>query len=703
MNVRTDRGQFSTLGLAAGAWLGAGVLAQLALFILETTARGNLCRLGLRGWGAAASLALGFALAGTAAIGALHLVHYIAKRRRERAAVPASLAGALLAGAWLGHDQARFLTSGDGISGSPHVFAIQVGLTVVLALATGGLWVWHLLGARPDTVPTRLNHRSLLTSLVWAGSGALGALTLAYLIATRLDFYLPFAQFLMGPCWVFVATLCHRAIAPRTHGRIALTGALIAVSGLSLLGSRAGLDRVSASGKLAAYTELLDPIPEKPVTTFRIETAALDPNEACRSIVPERARSPLTIPRARRRNVIVISIDALRADALDLVINGRPVMPNLHAFARDSVVFTRAQTSYPATIYALGGATTGLAPSQLLYAPQVPANFVRRANGAVARRVVVFARNEWFELPIIERLLVQDATLVRAKNDAVPMTDALLAELSAARPAGESTLAWIHYLDLHQPFHRHRNFDFGGGSRNRYLSEAAYVDAQLGRVFGALEAGGWYEDSLVLVFSDHGEALGERSYVGHHVYLNRWIADVPLLLRAPGVAARRIQRTVSLIDVAPTVEHFLDLRSPPLAIGRSLFSSIGAGDEARADFVVAEAFPVRGRQLFSLANRPIQSRGDLEARLLATQNKRGAQAYEPKVSIVNNRYRLIISRTTGARVLYDRFSDPNETHDLSDTLPLEVEALTGALAEWHRDVSARILCDVAGDRSVGPR
>jgi arylsulfatase A-like enzyme len=135
----------------------------------------------------------------------------------------------------------------------------------------------------------------------------------------------------------------------------------------------------------------------------------------------------------------------------------------------------------------------------------------------------------------------------------------------------------------------------------RYASEVRHVDAEIEALLDALRARGLYDDTLVVVTSDHGESLGERRFIGHVRALYDELIHVPLVLRLPAghtggeALARATGRVVGLVDVVPTVLELLDL--PPLAgqRGQSLLHA------ERRPFVLAETHPPEApRQLVCL-------------------------------------------------------------------------------------------------------
>jgi arylsulfatase A-like enzyme len=200
-------------------------------------------------------------------------------------------------------------------------------------------------------------------------------------------------------------------------------------------------------------------------------------------------------------------------------------------------------------------------------------------------------------------------------------------------------------------------------------------------------------DSLVILFSDHGEALGEFGYFGHHVYLNQFATDVPLIVHTPDGPARRSPALALLSDIAPTVLDWLGQPNDS-AEAQSLLTLPEAAPER---FGVSEAFPVRGRTLYDVAGAPLENTEALRERLLRLRS--AAIDYQPKVALVSARHRLIVNRVTGAEEFYDRAEDPQERNDrAAENLP-EYQRMRAALERIMRERSERIFCRVQASQA----
>jgi arylsulfatase A-like enzyme len=250
-----------------------------------------------------------------------------------------------------------------------------------------------------------------------------------------------------------------------------------------------------------------------------------------------------------------------------------------------------------------------------------------------------------------------------------------------------STFTWVHYYEPHTtPITR--SGDTEALARQSYAQLVREVDKQIGRLWSELERLDYLKDSLIIIFSDHGEALGEFGYFGHHVYLNQFATDVPLIVHAPDVAPGNVNQLALLSDIAPTVLNWVGLPSSAYD-ARDLLS---LRDDHSERFGVSEAFPVRGRALYEVARSPIHTPAELNKRI--EQLRTAAIDYQPKVSLVSDRYRLIVNRVTGNEEFYDRVKDPTEKDDLAPQKLKIHKRMRRALKTTMEQRSERIYCRV---------
>jgi arylsulfatase A-like enzyme len=311
--------------------------------------------------------------------------------------------------------------------------------------------------------------------------------------------------------------------------------------------------------------------------------------------------------RADELDLLLVSIDTLRADHLPSYGYPRETAPFVASLAARGTLFERAVASAPSTtpshmtmLTSLEPSVHGLLGNDSLAAlpPAAPtlAEALRDAGFATAavteggglalhlgfeRGFDAFVENP---VPIPHRPGLQS-----------PVTfDTGLAWLRARRD--RRSFLFLHTYEVHGPY---RAPDAYAGlfastppglepdprlrphqQPVRYDREIRFVDDQLRRLFGALEAEGRLARTLVALTSDHGEEFLEHGWIGHGATLPEEVLRVPLLLLGPGVpAGRRVVAPVGLVDLAPSLLELLRLPPLPGAMGRSLVPLLrGAGD-----------------------------------------------------------------------------------------------------------------------------
>lgn len=659
--------------LAALVWAASGVAGAFAWLVLERAPAGAPPAHGIAVMVHLVRLAL--------PVGALLglLLALVALLSRRRAAL-GPLATALSA-APLSFAAARSLADGEGVSVG------RIPLSLVVALGT-------------------VSFAALATVVVTLASSRTSRLARGLALAASLGLAL-------------VAV-----IAARTYGSAAWLCYAVASAGLSaviarpLLAGRQRAVRAAIALGLVVLVALVAPSPREPSFEDgrRSVQLALGIGATVDSLVfgpdrrvlrrvrfdlpprasvtcPAPASSPPSDPPPRVRNVVMVSIDAVRTDVIGARVQGRAVTPHVESFLRSATVPERAYTTYPATFFALAGAFTGLTPGRILLAPEPPRTLLSVLAHAIDRTVAIVPSKRYFARDRFRRYVLQDVDVRRAR-DAEAQVDATIDVVREARSRGERFAVWLHLFEPHHTYERHPGFDFGPDVRGRYLGEVAYADAAVGRLLDTLRAERGLDDTLVVFFADHGEALGERGYEGHHLFLDHWIAEIPIALRVPGEPPRRERGVAAVVDVAPTVLAAMGLSAPHPMEGRDLLSSL---DPERA--VVAESFSTGGASLDRFGTERVEDEAELRRRVELYAHSLGR--YPGSVSLTQGRYRLIVWRTTGVVQLFDRSADPAERHDLFRTLPEVRERMLGALERWHREQSVALLC--ALDRSRAER
>lgn len=590
-----------------------------------------------------------------------------------KSASTVAIASLAALGGWSHGD---FLLSGPHWAAHPQRTSLRLILIAFVGLAGGAGWMWLWWGYR--------RSQPALARAIWLLFSALLVAGCSFAIIRYRAYDFSVAQLVLPAC-VLCAAMVHSLAREWRYWPVVLGGAtacfLFALGSqfdpsLKTTGERETIakSRAGALARLYVIPRLRDNDP--------LSSGALN----CPDRRPVVEDSLTWAAPEARRNVIVITVDALRKDVVGMVANDLAVTPELSSWATSGVSFENATSTYPATLFAVGSAFTGLSPAELYLFPGLPETIFTRSVGHVGRQIAVLPEVSWFRLPVVAELLTRGVDIAFAPTDQAA-TATLIERLRDARADNETVMAWVHYYAPHDPYRTHPRVSMGAGKKNAYLSEVAYFDQELGQLMSHLEDDGWLKDTLVVFFSDHGEALGEKSYWGHHVYLNGWMTDVPLLLWHADLTPGTRSVGVGLADVAPTVLHFLGL---PIAQGiaaKSLFA-LNPDDTERPSF--AEAFPIRGRELFdsfrldALDDRSIRER----LRQIRVMNK----GYEPKIAITQGPHRLIRHRAAGASLFFDRQADPSENQDVAATNPDRAVLLEQNLAAWQEDQLQRIRC-----------
>jgi arylsulfatase A-like enzyme len=384
------------------------------------------------------------------------------------------------------------------------------------------------------------------------------------------------------------------------------------------------------------------------------------------------ARSPGAGAVPVARNLVLVSLDTLRADRLGSYGYARDTSPKLDAFARDAFVFERAISAGNSTAGAHHALFQSRAASQAIRGAQAPtlAEILRQhgfrtvafTDGGTMSRALGFARGfEHFD----------DGN--RGLAESLPKAAYWLDRLA---PRGERMYLFVHTFDVHLPYDPPPPYDTrffpdyrgnvrgdttlpllrglralsrpGGaapdpiGDEDRRQVQALYdgeilkTDTLLSALLSHLEKAGLEGDTLVVVLSDHGEEFWDHGSVLHSHTLYEELLHVPLVIRVPGWRdrARRVPERISTLDVLPTLLELLGVPAPGSVSGRSLVPLM-RGAALPQEPIVSEGYPY-GRSLQS-------------------------------VSV--DGFKLIREPATGESRLYDLAADPREQTDVSQARP----------------------------------
>lgn len=354
------------------------------------------------------------------------------------------------------------------------------------------------------------------------------------------------------------------------------------------------------------------------------------------------------LPPSAGANVIVISFDALRADALGVYGYPRATSPRIDRFARHAVVFDRFYTAAPVTPTSFASAFTGRYPHRVFRdwrfrgSPTLAELFASAGYSTAA-----FLNNVQLTP---ERGFDRGFETIRVERSAEDrrVEEAALDWLERHRSG--KIFVWIHFLNPHAPYDRREQsrhlYDpsYEGAYaettgvrfetddpreieriRSLYDGEVFYADRMFGRILDRVEELGLLATSYVVLTADHGEEFKEKGHF-QHGWLGEEHARVPLVIRPPGPPRPPARTAVpaSNVDLLPTLTSLVGVDAPRDVDGRSL---AGGVEEDRPLFslsythremrqlamwrgrhkLVVECAPERDQRLYDLARDPAEA------------------------------------------------------------------------------------------------
>jgi arylsulfatase A-like enzyme len=362
-------------------------------------------------------------------------------------------------------------------------------------------------------------------------------------------------------------------------------------------------------------------------------------------------------------SVILISVDTLRADHLSAYGYTKIHTPHIDSVAEGGTLFAHAEAQIPLTLPSHLSLFTSTYPFQNLVeenGERVPAGVVTLASVLQARgyKTAAFIGSDFldrrygldqgfdeYDSPFAnETTGVANPLAMSMRRDGALVVRAARQWLGAHR--GQPVFVFVHLFDLHMPYTLPPEVARRQGI-SRYDAQLEYVDGLMGSFQQELMQSGWWEKSLVVLFGDHGEGLGDHQEADHGYYIYESTLHVPLIVHWPGkdrnskledrnskleirnsksetgnskletrnskfetgTSARdassdfrfssfdfrvssftdRVEAPVGLIDVAPTILDYLRIPAPASFEGVSLLGALKAGESATPRAVYSES------------------------------------------------------------------------------------------------------------------
>ncbi|MGB7297475.1 MAG: sulfatase-like hydrolase/transferase [Candidatus Aminicenantales bacterium] len=309
----------------------------------------------------------------------------------------------------------------------------------------------------------------------------------------------------------------------------------------------------------------------------------------------------------REHNVILVTVDTLRADKVGCYGNPHVSTPAMDAFAASGIRFENCIAQTPLTLPSHTTILTGTLP--IFHGVRdnggfvVPSELVTMAEAFKAEGYETAAfvaayvlDSKWgldqgfdtyfdkFDLSRFEKI-----SLGEVQRPANEVIDEALGWLEKKKDG--KFFAWIHLYDPHTPYAPPEPFR-SEYPRNPYLGEIAFADSQLARLSDFLDRNGLLDDLFLILAADHGESLGEHDETTHGFFVYQAAIHVPLIVATPFPELRGVTstETVTLTDIMPTVLEMTGIPAPAQVQGRSLVPSFFRPGAAPDRLAYAETF-----------------------------------------------------------------------------------------------------------------
>ncbi|HUS63381.1 MAG TPA: sulfatase-like hydrolase/transferase [Kofleriaceae bacterium] len=330
--------------------------------------------------------------------------------------------------------------------------------------------------------------------------------------------------------------------------------------------------------------------------------ATASAEEARQRALAEFAASPVRrdlLAQAATWNIVMVSIDALRADALADTPAHRAAFPNLFALLDGARRFDRVFAPAAGTDISVSSVVTGLVnPFQTIDTTLFEAiqRSGRATHAVIPREVLRYAGKTLLTRGLDTHDAVandaeqRDVSRTTSSHDITTRGIAAVERLAAG---GKPFFLWLHYFDAHE----HLQIEDADPAlqkaaaetkldlatvEGKYLALVAVTDREIGRFMADLDRRGLSDRTMIVFFSDHGESLKEdpRLPDNHGLYVYQPLVLVPLALRLPGGPTGPVTVPVTLFDLPPTLLELIGATPRPDLAGRSLLPHLIAGAPA---------------------------------------------------------------------------------------------------------------------------
>lgn len=402
-----------------------------------------------------------------------------------------------------------------------------------------------------------------------------------------------------------------------------------------------------------------------------------------------RVEEPARVPR-----IILVTIDALRSDRLGAYgYTAKPTSPNIDAFAKETILFERAVSEAPWTLPSMSTVFTGFHAieagtytnrARIRPDAQTLAELLHQKGFHTASFVShpLLASKETGFRRGFDEVFPDAAQLSRIKHDKVPFAQIepmLMNWLD--QHSRKRFFLWIHDMDTHDPPTEGNPYLKEDGWKG-YPGEVRWMDEFAGRLVAKLRALGLWDEVLFIFTADHGEAFDDHNVIGHQNVLYDEALRVPLLIRYPGIAPRRIAEPVSLIDLFPTIAEFAGLQAPKGIRGESLIPILKEPGRLRTN-----PYLFHSRWHFEGSYHKLAVR-DRDWKLLVTTPDQNLSNPPTKDARENRVPQWDLDAEATKLELFDLRQDPGEKSNVAAGHPDVAGRLLAVLRDWQQKVAA---------------
>ena len=311
---------------------------------------------------------------------------------------------------------------------------------------------------------------------------------------------------------------------------------------------------------------------------------------------------PISSPAATPPNIVLITLDSTRADRMGFLGSKAKLTPNLDGIAGQSIVFEQAYSQAPLTVVSHATILTGTYPQTHrasefgnALAPSLPftPDLLRQHGYHTAAFVgsIALDPKNGFAPGFDRGFTVYDAGFRppargQSRFSSVERTGAQVVARASKWLAGNAQGPFFLWIHLNDP---------ASALGAAYNAAIANADASAGKLITALRARDLYDNTLVVIASDHGQSLGAHGEESHGIFLYDETVRVPLVVKLPQnqSAGKRVRARASLVDIAPTLLEVAGVAIPSQMQGQSLLRIAKANTNSDQPAYSASEFPQR--------------------------------------------------------------------------------------------------------------